>query len=94
MLRALVDECESAITRDGAHVVVLGCTGMFGCVELIERGLAERGLTGVPIVDPVPVALRLAESLVDLKLRHSRRTYATPRAKPLHGYDMPAPKAR
>jgi allantoin racemase len=94
MLRALVDECEQAITRDGAHVIVLGCTGMFGCVEFVERGLVERGLQGIPIVDPVPVALRMAESLVDLKLRHSRRTYPAPRAKPLHGYDLPAPRPR
>lgn len=50
----------------GAEVLVLGCAGMTGLQHL----LAER--LGVPVVDGVGAAVRLAESLVALGLRTSR----------------------
>jgi len=35
----------------------------------------------VPVLDPPSVAMKLAESLVDLKLAHSKKTYPYPPAK-------------
>jgi allantoin racemase len=76
----LVDVGERAVREDGAHVLIPGCTGLAGLAPRIEAGLAERGCE-VPVLDPPSVALKLAESLVDLGLSHSRRTYPSPPVK-------------
>jgi allantoin racemase len=72
-------EAGRALVRDRrADVLVLGCMSMafLGMAETI----GER--CGVPILNPARVALKTAEALVSLGVRHSRRTY--PRsAKPL-----------
>jgi allantoin racemase len=77
---ALVEVAERAVCEDGAHVVIPGCTGLAGLASRIQAGLAERGCE-VPVLDPPSVALKLAESLVDLGLSHSRRTYPSPPVK-------------
>lgn len=72
-------EAGLALVRDrGADVLVLGCMSMafLGMAETI----GDR--CGVPVLNPARVALRTAESMVVLGVRHSRRAY--PRsAKPL-----------
>lgn len=73
----LVDLAETAVRQDGAHVIIPGCTGLVGLAPRIQAGLAKRGCQ-VPVLDPPPVALKLAESLVDLGQSHSKRTYAPP----------------
>lgn len=93
LVGALVDESVRAIEEDGAHAIVFGCTGMKGCAVGLERGLVERGYGGVPVVDPVAAAAKVAEALVDLGLTQSRLTHATPREKPLTGYELPRPSA-
>lgn len=79
-LRVLVDLGERAVAEDGAHVLIPGCTGLAGLAPTIRAGLAERGCS-VPVLDPPSVALKLAESLVDLGLAHSERTYLSPPSK-------------
>lgn len=54
----LVREIEAARDQDGAEAVVLGCAGMS---ELCQR-LQLR--TGVPVIDGVSAAVKLAEGLV------------------------------
>jgi allantoin racemase len=55
---------------------VLGCGGMAGLAE------AVRERSGVPVVDGVPAAVTVAESLVRLGLTTSKvRTFAPPRPK-------------
>jgi allantoin racemase len=76
----LVDVAERAVRQDGAHVIIPGCTGLAGLAPRIQAGLADRGCE-VPVLDPPSVALKLAESLADLGLSHSRRTYPSPPAK-------------
>jgi allantoin racemase len=76
----LVRVAERAVQEDGAHVVIPGCTGLAGLAPRIQAGLAELGCE-VPVLDPPRVALKLAESLVDLDLIHSRRTYPLPPVK-------------
>ncbi|WP_189218481.1 MULTISPECIES: aspartate/glutamate racemase family protein [Streptomyces] len=62
--------------RAGAEVLVLGCAGMTG----LQRTLGEE--LGLPVVDGVGAAVRLAESLVALGLRTSRAgSYARPVVK-------------
>lgn len=60
----------------GAEVLVLGCAGMTG----LQRTVAEK--LGLPVVDGVSAAIRLAESLITLDLTTSRTgTYAHPLPK-------------
>jgi allantoin racemase len=63
----------AAVEEDHAEVLVLGCAGLAG----YGRELAST--LGVAIVDPTPVALKMAELLVHLNLTHSKRgIYARP----------------
>lgn len=87
MMSALVEESIKAIEQDGAHAIVFGCTGMRGCAEGLRVALAGRGYPGIPVIDPVQAAFKLAEALVDLGLTPSTRTYAAPRRKEIVGYD-------
>ncbi len=82
--------CETAavaVERDGADVIVLGCTGFLGCAAAIEAYLTKRGLA-VPVIDPIPAAVCMAEAVVKAGLHHSKRTYATPRPKAIVGFEM------
>jgi allantoin racemase len=79
-VRVLVELAEKAVLNDGAHVIVPGCTGLAGLAPRIQAGLRERECE-VPVLDPPSVALKLAESLVDLGQSHSKRTYMPPPGK-------------
>jgi allantoin racemase len=79
-LQVLIDVGECAVRDDNAHLLIPGCTGLAGLAPRIQAGLAERGCE-VPVLDPPPVALKLAESLVDLGLAQSKRTYPPPPSK-------------
>jgi len=81
MIAALVEQGMRAIEEDDAHVLIFGCTGMFGAAEQMQAGLAARGYGGVPVIDPIVAAIRLAETLVDLHLSPSKRTYPAPPTK-------------
>ncbi|MEU0243647.1 aspartate/glutamate racemase family protein [Streptomyces sp. NPDC006235] len=60
----------------GAEVLVLGCAGMTGLQRLVGEKL------GLPVVDGVAAAVKLAESLVALGLSTSRAgSYAEPLTK-------------
>lgn len=89
LLADLLDESEAAVRRDGAHSIVFGCTGMLGYAAAVERGLTERGIEGVPVIDPIPATIKMAEALVDLGLRPSERTYPAPPRKQIVGYAFP-----
>ena len=57
----------------GAEVLCLGCGAMVGGREALVRRL------GVPVIEAVPAAVRLAESLVSLGLRTSKlRAFGRP----------------
>jgi allantoin racemase len=61
-------------------VLVLGCTGMMGVAKEMEKLLKRDGYD-VPVVNPVAASLKLAESLVSMKLKQSRLTYMPPPKK-------------
>jgi len=73
--RALYEEGKKAMEEDGAEVLVLGCTGMTGMAERLSKEL------GVQVIDPLPTAVKFAETLVALGLRHSKLAFPMPPEK-------------
>lgn len=72
-------ECGAALGR-GADAIVLGCAGM---ADLAAELAAEHG---VPVVDGVAAAVRLAHAVAGMGLVTSKRgPYAAPRPKPYAG---------
>jgi allantoin racemase len=77
-------EIGRAIREDGAEAIVLGCAGM---ADLARSLAAEHG---APVLDGVAAAVKLAEGLVGLGLKTSKRGgYARPRAKTYSGIMAP-----
>ncbi len=76
----LLSECQKSISEDGAEAIVLGCAGMSDLTHELANEL------GVPVIDGVAAALKLAESLHQLKLTTSKSgQYGAPLVKPIHG---------
>lgn len=71
-------EIRRAMEQDGAESIVLGCAGMAD----LARSLGEE--MGLPVVDGVTAAVKLAEGLAALGLRTSKAG----------GYAAPLPKVR
>jgi allantoin racemase len=72
----ILELARQAVQEDGAEVIVLGCAGLAGYAEDIEREL------GAVVLDPTSVALKVAEAIADLGLRHSKvGRFARPRLK-------------
>jgi len=76
-VKALVGESVKAIEEDGAHAIILGCTGMMGVAEDLAKALEQKGYE-VPVIYPVPTAIRYLETLISLKLIQSKKTYMSP----------------
>jgi allantoin racemase len=82
-VKAIVAEAELAVTHDRAEVICLGCGGMAGLDEAVAAA------TGVPVVDGVTAAVKLAEALIGLGLTTSKtRTFAPPRHKRISGWPL------
>ncbi len=62
----ILELARRAVQGDGSEVIVLGCAGLAGYAEDIEREL------GVVVLDPTAVAFKIAEAIADLGLRHSK----------------------
>ncbi len=72
----LAAECRRALDEDDSGAIVLGCAGLAD----LAAGLAET--LGVPVVEGVSAAVKLAEALAGLGLSTSKRgDYAFPLAK-------------
>lgn len=79
--RRLEEEARAAIDHDAADAVVLGCGGLGG----FDKELQER--LGVPVIDGIVAAVKLAEGLHDYGLRTSSAgPYAPPRPKRIAGW--------
>ena len=85
---ALAREAIAAVQQDGADVIVLGCTGFLGCASAMRSQLVEAGCD-VPVIDPIPLAVQMADALVKSGLSHSKRTYPAPGRKRVVGYPFP-----
>lgn len=79
-LDRIVEECLRAKSEDGIGAIVLGCGGMSELTPRIAHA------TGIPVIDGVSAAIKLAESLVNLKLSTSKHgDLASPRPKAFTG---------
>ena len=75
---------EHALERDRSGAIVLGCAGMADLCHALQQRL------GVPVIDGVGAAVKLAEALVGLGLATSKRgDYAAPLAKAYTGLAAP-----
>ncbi|WP_371345711.1 aspartate/glutamate racemase family protein [Ancylobacter sp. IITR112] len=80
----ILEEMRRALAEDRAEAIVLGCAGMADLAARLSREV------GVPVLDGVSCAVKLAEALVHLGLRTSKAGgYAPPRAKPFTGIFSP-----
>lgn len=60
---------------DGAHVLILSCTGLTGMAKKLQDEL------GVPVLEGEGLALAIAQLFVDTGLKQSRVTYKRPPKK-------------
>ncbi|NIB42670.1 Asp/Glu racemase [Pseudomaricurvus alkylphenolicus] len=74
-----------AILEDEADVIIFGCTHFAALESKITFGLKEQGLS-VPIINPLPLAVEAAKSLVRNHLKHSKIAYPLPPQKEIVGY--------
>jgi allantoin racemase len=88
LVRTLADEAQLAVEEDGAHVMVFGCTGMIGAAQAVEQELAARGYPDVPVIDSMVWAVKLAEAIADMGLRHSKMSWPFPPEKRIEGYSF------
>src|SRR5258706_73374 len=73
-----------ALAHDRSSAIVLGCGGMADLCHALQERL------GVPVIDGVGAAVKLAEALVSLGLRTSKLgDYAPPLAKAYAGIAQP-----
>jgi allantoin racemase len=89
--RRLAEEALLAVKNDNAHVIVLGCTGFLGCAQAIAAHLKSAGHK-VPVIDPIPYTVCVAEAMAKTGLRHSKITYPAPRPKQYVGFNIPFAK--
>lgn len=75
LVRGLVAEAGRAIEEDGAHVVILGCTGMCGVTSAVRAALAGRD---VPVLDPTLAAVGAVVAQCVAGVAHSGAAYALP----------------
>ena len=74
--KRILELSQKAVEEDGAEVIILGCAGMAGYAEEIEKKL------GAKVLDPCAVALKVAEAMADLGLTQSKRgLFAAPPEK-------------
>ncbi len=86
VIKAVTEQSARAVANDGAHLIVFGCTGMIGLTGDVKKGLEDRCIVDVPVIDPAILAVKIAEALVDMGLSHSKRTYPNPPEKEIVGY--------
>lgn len=85
MIEPLLAAAHDLVVTDGAHVLVLGCTGFIGMARVISDALVEKGIA-VPVIDPTTIAVRTMIAMVREGLGHSKGAFPTPRPKQLRGY--------
>ena len=81
-VRAKPEEAFEAMVREGRRAVdeYGACSVTYGCMSMgflmVDDKLTEE--IGVPAVNPVKAAVKLAETLIDLGITHSKRAYPVP----------------
>ena len=72
MFKTLTAEAQRAVDEDGADVILLGSTTMHQAGDYMAQHLP------VPVINPGPVAIKMAETLVQLGLSHSKVAFPPP----------------
>jgi allantoin racemase len=72
MFQTLTAEAQKAIDEDGADVILLGSTTMHQAGDYMAAHLP------CPVINPGPVGIKIAETLVQLGLRHSKVAFPDP----------------
>ena len=72
MFQKLTAEAQKAIDEDGADVILLGSTTMHQAGDYMAAHLP------CPVINPGPVGIKMAETLVTLGLKHSKVAYPSP----------------
>ena len=72
MFERLTAEGRKAIDEDGADVILLGSTTMHEAGDYMSEYL------DAPVINPGPVAIKLAETMVQLRLSHSKVAFPSP----------------
>jgi allantoin racemase len=72
MFQRLTDEAMKAIEEDGADVIVLGSTTMHQAAGYMAQHLP------CPVINPGPTAVKIAESILELGLSHSKLAFPSP----------------
>lgn len=77
---AFVGEAAQAIAGDGAEAIILGCAGLEPLVSRLNAAL------GVPVIEGVAAAVKMAEGLMALRLTTAKKgAWGYPAPKPLTG---------
>ena len=78
-LKALAEQGRRAVEEDGAECILLGCAGFVDFVDRLREEL------GVPVLDGVMPAVKLAEALVKMNVKTSKaNTWKAPEVKEIH----------
>ncbi len=81
-LEALAMQGKQAVEEDGAECILLGCAGFVDFLDTLRDRL------GVPVLDGVSPAVKLAESMVKLGLKTSKNnTWKQPERKEIKGFE-------
>lgn len=101
-INKLVEEAVAAVVEDHADVIILGCGAFLGCdvairkafgerfAKLLSDSGAKRGLSPVPVIDPLPLAINTMIGIVLSGLSTSKIAYPFPRnPKHLKSYELP-----
>lgn len=81
-LKALIEVTKKAV-NEGAEVVVLGCAGLTGFSDRIEKEL------GATVIDPVRVGFKMLESIIESDLKIARNgLYMSPDSKEIVNTDF------
>ena len=81
-LKALAEQGRRAVEEDGAECILLGCAGFVYFVDRLREEL------GVPVLDGVMPAVKLAEALVKMNVKTSKaNTWKAPEVKEIKGFN-------
>jgi len=76
----MLEASKKAIQEDGAHILIPGCNLLARLASRLQSALDDQGQS-IAFLNPRAVALKLAESLIDLHLIHSRLSFPSPLPK-------------
>lgn len=85
----LFEEALTCVRADLADTIILGCTGFVGVADNVHQKLKDVGYD-VPVINPLPAAVLLADMMIKAGLSHSPHGYHKPNLdKTFKGFTIP-----